>query len=422
LKPNLDHPNVLLITPQYAPDFGPSAPIYTSICEGLRGMGCNVIVITGMPHYGGAQKVYADTPRQEVLNGVQIFRERVFSNSRASFIKRILYHLSLNLSFTYSAFRRAARSSIDVYLADAPCFWSGLPIFVNAIIRRKPYIYIIHDIFPDVLVRLGVVRNQKIIRFFGLIENYYYSKAAFISVLSDGFKRNLIDKGVPAEKIVVIPPCVDTDFIKPVSIESSLRKEWRLEGKFVVLYSGNLGFSQDLDILLSVAKLFSDRSDICFVIVGEGVKKDYIQSVVVETGLKNIQLHAFLSHEMVPELYSMADISLVLLNKEIEVESVPSKTFTIMASGRPLIAVAGENTELAELLECSGCGIRVQPGNDNELYTAILRLYENSTSRSELGERARKHVLKFYTKGTAAKMYSELINACLKQEEYAPSI
>jgi colanic acid biosynthesis glycosyl transferase WcaI len=415
-------PNVLVITPQYAPDFGPSAPIYTSLCEDLARMGCNVTVITGVPHYGGAERFFSDIPSTEILNGVRVFRENVLSDAKGSFTKRILYHVTLNFRFGYSAFLRMKRNPIHVVLADAPFLWSGIPIFTSAIFPKRPFIYIVHDIFPDVLARLGTLRNRAAIWFMDRIERYFYSRAFFVSVLSSGFKRNLMGKGVPENKISIIPSCVDTEFIKPLSSADSLRTEWGLEGKFIVLYSGNIGLSQDLDTLLSVASRFRTMSNLCFVIVGEGVKKQHLQARAAELGLHNLQFRPLLPREMVPALYSTADVSLVLLNREIEVESVPSKTFTIMASGRPIIAAVGENSEVEHLLKVSECGIRVSPCDESALYDAILKLYEDKELRSGLGKSGRNYVLQHYSKNVAAKKYRELITNCIERERNAASI
>ena len=186
----IDKPNILVITPQYAPDFGPSSPIYTSLCEDLVRMGCNVTVITGVPHYGGAEKFFSNIPCQDVLNGVRIFRENVTPNSKGSFAKRILYHITLNLRFAYSAFLRTKRIPVDVVMADAPFLWSGLPLLVSVIPAQRPFIYIVHDIFPDILARLGTLKSQRVIWFMDKIESFFYAKAFFVSVLSNGFKRN----------------------------------------------------------------------------------------------------------------------------------------------------------------------------------------------------------------------------------------
>jgi colanic acid biosynthesis glycosyl transferase WcaI len=419
---DIDKPNILVITPQYAPDFGPSAPIYTSLCEDLAGMGCDVTVITGIPHYGGAEKIYANISRQEILRGVRVIRENVISNSKESFLKRATYHSLLNIKFAISAFVQIRRHPIDVILADAPFFWTGLPVLINSVLDGRPFIYIVHEVFPDVLVRLGMIKNKTIIGLLDSVEKFFYSKAKFVSVLSNGFKQNLTAKQVPKAKIFVVPPCVDTEFIKPFFSDSPLRNKWGLSGKFVILYSGNIGLSQDVDILLSAAMLSSDLPDVCFVVVGEGVKKGYLQSKANTMGLRNIQFHSFLPHEMVPELYSIADISLVLLGKEIAVESVPSKAFTIMASGRPLVAVVGENSELESLIKKSGGGFRVPPGDEEALFSAILKLYRNEKLRLDIGAKARNYVVKHYSKEVASKKYFDIINICMTQNKHVATL
>lgn len=405
----MQHTKVLVITPQYAPDFGPSAPIYTALCEDLQKNGCDVTVVTGFPHYGGSSTWYQYSKKlfvEERLAGVRLLRTYVYEMPKGAIWKRLVYHAWLNLSFTLAALR-AGRP--DIVLADAPTLWSGLPLLVTAIFRNVPFIYVVHDIYPDVLLRLGVLTNSKFINLIGRIESFFYDHSAQVSVLSDGFKENLLRKGVPEEKIAIVPACVDVDFIRPLPRKNKLREQWDLGDKFVVLYAGNMGLSQGLEIILQAAEQLSKYPEIVFVLVGEGANKMSLQALAEEKGLSNVKFFSFLPREDVPLIYALANVCLVSLKRDIVVESVPSKTYSIMASGNPIIATVDQNTETGRLIDQTQCGLNVEPENPDALVQAILKLYQDPLECNEMGIRGRNFVVTHFSRQVATNQYFQLI-------------
>ncbi len=411
----MDRIQILVITPQYAPDFGPSAPIYTALCEDLVQMNCDVTVVTGFPHYAGTEEWFQPSKKlveEDRLNGVRILRTYVYTVPKSSLWRRLLYHGSYNLFSTLAALRV---EKPDIILADAPTLWSGLPLIVKALLPRVPFIYIVHDIYPDVLVRLGVFNNNRLVNFIERVEDYFYNRSAQISVLSDGFKNNLTRKGIPDSKITVIPACVDVEFIQPFPRENELRKRWGLEGKFVVLYAGNMGLSQGLETILFAAQLSQSNHDILFVLVGEGATRSALEKMAEEKSLSNVMFFPFQPRECVPLIYALADISLICMKRDIVVESVPSKTYTIMASGRPIVAVMDPNTETGRLLDQAQCGLCVEPEDADGLYQAILRLYEDGSLRQEMGIRGRNYAVSHYSRRVASDLYYTLIQRFVKR-------
>jgi len=314
--------------------------------------------------------------------------------------------MSINVSSTIAAL---GVSKPDIVLAEAPTLWSGLPLLVKAIVPKVPFIYVVHDIYPDVLFRLGVLRNPWLVNLIERVERIFYDRSARVSVLSDGFKENLIRKGVPKDKIVIIPVCTDIEFFRPHPRDNELRKRWGLGNKFVVLYAGNLGLSQGLDTVLEVARRVIDKPDILFVLVGDGATKRALQAIAEVNGLSNVKFFPFQPREEVPLIYALADICLVALKPDIVVESVPSKTYTIMANGRPVIASVDKRTETGRLLDQAQCGLCVEPGNGGALEQAILLLYENDSLRRNMGRGGRDFVVEHYARHVAANQYYTLI-------------
>jgi colanic acid biosynthesis glycosyl transferase WcaI len=403
------HIKVLVITPQYAPDFGPSAPIYTALCEDLQQMGCDVTVATGFPHYAGSDGWFQYSGRlfkEERLNGVRVMRTYVYTVPKGTLWRRLLYHASFNI-FSTLASLRAGRP--DIVLADAPTLWSGLPLLVMAILPKVPFVYVVHDIYPDVLLRLGVLTNSRLINLIGRVERFFYDRSVQVSVLSPGFKENLVRKGVPEDKIAIIPVCVDVEFVRPLPRDNELRQRWGLADKFVVLYAGNIGLSQGLDIVLEAAKLLIHYPDIVFALVGEGATKQALQATAEESDLSNVRFFSFLPREEVPFIYALADICLVPLKRDIVVESVPSKTYTIMASGRPIIATVDPSTEVGRLLDQAHCGLCAEPENAEALSQAIIRLYQDDLLRKDMGRRSRDFVVEHYSRQVASEQYHRLV-------------
>jgi colanic acid biosynthesis glycosyl transferase WcaI len=316
------------------------------------------------------------------------------------------YHLSFNFFSTLAALRV---KKVDMIIADAPSLWSGLPLLVKAIFPGVPYVYVVHDIYPDVMVNLGVLHNPSMVRWIEQIENFFYKKCAKVSVLSTGFKENLIHKGVPAEKIEVVPVCVDVDFIHPLDGENQLREKWGLKDKYVVLYAGNMGLSQGLENVIKAAQLLKNHAEIEFILVGEGATRQELQQMIAQLDLHNVQMFSFLPREEVPWLYDLADVGLVSLKKGIVVESVPSKTYSIMAGGRPFIATVDRDTEIGHLIDEAQCGLWVEPENPEALARAVLQIYEDQASGLEMGKRARNFVVEHFSRQVAANQYQQMI-------------
>jgi colanic acid biosynthesis glycosyl transferase WcaI len=404
---------VLVITVQYAPDLGPSAPIYTSLCEDLVQAGNVVTVVTTFPHYGGSNawpeyrgKLFQD----EIRNSVKILRSSVYAKKN-NLWQRFFYFVTFNLGATLNSLRV---SKPDIIIVDGPSLWCWLPALVSAVWKKIPFIYVVHDIYPDMAVRLNVITNPLLVRILGQMENFFYKRSKYISVLAEGFKDNLCKKGVPAEKVIVIPACTDVNFIRPLPRENKFREQWNLKEKFIILYTANLGIPQGLENLLSAAKLLMDKPDIAIVFVGEGNAKANLQDITTKENLQNVYFFPLQSRENVPEVFGMADISVVSLRREVTMEAVPSKMYSIMASGRPIIATVLENTEVASLIKQADCGIQVEPEDPKAFADAICLLHGNASLRKSMGENGRKYVVENYSRKVATLKYQALIDSIIK--------
>jgi colanic acid biosynthesis glycosyl transferase WcaI len=320
---------------------------------------------------------------------------------------RLLNYVSFNVLSTLAGIFSGKQ---DIVLAPSPPLTIGFSAFIISRLKRIPYVYNVQDINPDVLIKLGILTNPFGIKFSKWLEGFVYLKAKHITVLSEGFKRNLLGKQVPEDKLSIIQNFVDTEFIKPLPIENGFRERFGLQGKFLVLYAGNLGHSQNLEHLLECASEMEDQSDLAFVIVGNGSRKPFLEDRARELAVKNVQFIPFQPREMVSEIYAAADISLVTLRKSIALDSVPSKAYTIMASGRPVLAAVDPGSDAWNLIQEAEAGLCVEPENPAALREAITRLYQDADLRLQFGHNGREFVEQHYTRAVAGKKYHKLLN------------
>jgi len=297
----------------------------------------------------------------------------------------------------------------DVILAPSPPLTIGLTAWLLGLWHRAPYVYNVQDIYPDVAVRLGALKSRRAIAFFSWMERFVYRHAAAVTVISEGFRRNLLRKGVPGAKIALIPNFCDTKFVAPRPKDNPFARREGLVERFVVLYAGNVGLSQGLEHVLAAAQLLAERQDILFLIVGNGSARPSLEGQAFALNLPNVRFLPFQPWEDVPDLYASADLCLVPLRKGIAQESVPSKALTIMAAGRPIVASVDAESDIWRCIQEADCGLCVPPEDPDALVTAILGLYADPERRRRLGANGRRHVLSHYTPEIVAQQYEELL-------------
>jgi len=236
-----------------------------------------------------------------------------------------------------------------------------------------------------------------------------YRKAAHITTIAPSFRDNLVAKGVPAEKISIIPNFVDTEFIRPLPKAHSFAQQHGLSDKFVITHAGNLGYVYDLDTMLNAASLLSSQKDILFLIVGNGVAKPALEKKAHELKLDNIRFMPFQPRESLPWLRASSDVQVSLYKNGAANDSFPSKIYEIMASGRPLLASSDGDSGVATLVKTAGCGLCIKPGETEHLAEAILDLYRNPALRATMGRQGRRYAEENHSKHAAVARYNELL-------------
>lgn len=403
---------VLLVTPFYAPDLGPSAPLFTMLCEDLAGLGHEVSVIAAVPHYPTGTvppQFRGRLVQRQNLNGVEVTRVLVPSVNRANLRQRLLTFICYQILTTMVGLGRR----YDVLITVNPAFVVGLPFFVLGVLQRKPSIFSVHDIYPDVGIKLGIFSNRLVVQLVWIMERFCMEHSRYVRVLSEGFRQTLRAKGVPESKLVLIWDWLDTDFISPLPRCNAFSGRYGLDNLFVVMYAGNIGLSQGLEHVVEAARLLANEPSIRFVFVGDGAGKDSLQKAAQSSGLNNIQFVPFQPREVLPQVLASADVSLITLKRGVGTDSVPSKCFSILASGRAVVASVDEGSDTWNLISKVGCGLCIQPENPKTLAQAILWMYQHQQVRDQMGTRGREYVVHHHSRIIAAQKFHQLLQCAI---------
>ncbi|MEH2355186.1 MULTISPECIES: glycosyltransferase family 4 protein [unclassified Nostoc] len=400
---------ILIYSYNYYPEPIGIAPLMTELAEGLVKRGHEVRVVTAMPNYPERQ-IYQEYRGKwyvnEYKNGVQIQRSYVWIRPQPNLLDRVL----LDASFVVTSFVPALIGwRPDVILSTSPSLPSCVPVALLGWLRACPVILNLQDILPEAAVHVGLLKNKLLIRVFTLLEKFAYSSASKISVIADGFVDNLRAKGVEAEKIVQIPNWVDVNFIRPLPKEDNpFRAAHNLNGKFVVLYSGNIALTQGLESVVKAASVLRHIPNIVFVIVGEAKGLQRLQQECLDCGADNVLLLPFQPRKDLPQMLAAADVGLVVQKKNVVSFNMPSKIQVLLASGGALVASVPDNGTAARAIRQSGGGVIVPPEDPQALAMAILDLYQNPEKVKTLGYKSRQYAVEQYAFEQALNQYESL--------------
>ncbi|MBN3886630.1 MAG: glycosyltransferase family 4 protein [Nostoc sp.] len=400
---------ILIYSYNYYPEPIGIAPLMTELAEGLVKRGHEVRVVTAMPNYPERQ-IYQEYRGKwylnEYKNGVQIQRSYVWIRPQPNLLDRVL----LDASFVVTSFVPALIGwRPDVILSTSPSLPSCVPVALLGWLRACPVILNLQDILPEAAVHVGLLKNKLLIQLFTLLEKFAYRSASKISVIADGFVENLRSKGVEADKIVQIPNWVDVNFIRPLPKEDNpFRATHNLNGKFVVLYSGNIALTQGLESVVKAASVLRHIPDIVFVVVGEAKGLQRLQQECLDCGADNVLLLPFQPRKDLPQMLAAADVGLVVQKKNVVSFNMPSKIQVLLASGGALVASVPDNGTAARAIRQSGGGIIVPPEDPQALAMAILDLYQNPEKVKTLGYKSRQYAVEQYAFEQALNQYESL--------------
>lgn len=395
--------NVLRLLAYYQPEQTAGIHLISELSEGLTAAGMRVITYTPDPTRGIPAEIRQEYKkrREETLHeGREIVHRFPMFSEGSNPIQRALRYLMCNVK----EYRLGTREKdIDlVYSSSTPPTQGFLSGMAAGKLSRKqghrvPFVYNLQDIFPDSLANTGMTRKGSLLWKIGRsIENATYRRADRIIVISEGFRRNLLAKGVPDGKIAVVSNWVDLDQVKPVPREENrLFQELGIdEDTFVVVYAGNIGEAQGAEVILDAARLLEDEKQIRFVIFGGGPRFEALQERVRSEGFSNLTITGLMPLERVSEVYSMGDAALITCRKGTGGAGMPSKTWSILACGTPIIASFDTESDLADVLKASGAGCCVDPENPQSLADAIREAFRTRPKTAAAMESLRAYAMR----------------------------
>ena len=367
--------------------------------------------------------LYTPTPTRSVPAGTKWKREEVLADGMLHIKRFVMYGEGKNpvLRAVRYLFCECVQlhymlwKKYDVAFIDSTPPIQGLKLPIVRLFRRKPIVYNAQDIFPDSLVGTGLTKKGSLIWKIGrFVEKITYKYSDKIIVISEDFKKNLLSKGVPEKKIEVIYNWVDETAVVDIPrSENKLFIRYNLNpSKFYITYNGNIGLTQNMDMLLEVAKSLETNEDIKFVLVGDGAYLKNVKQIIKECNISNVYLLPFQPYEDISHVFSLGDASLVISKPGVGTNSVPSKTWSIMSASRPVLANFDEN-ELKTIIEDNHCGIFTKAGDKVAFTDAILRLYNDRELCKEYGRNGREFIMKNLTKQMGTKKYVDVIKSVI---------
>ena len=391
----------------YLPETAASLYITDNIVHACADKGIEVDLYTPSPTRNVPDGSVWEREERQMDGKLRIHRFHLYGEGKNPMLRALRYFLGEFILLHYCMWKK-----YDVAFVDSTPPIQGLKMPLIKWLKRKPTIYNVQDIFPDSLVGTGLTHEGSLIWKIGrMVEKITYRYADKIIVISEDFKKNIMAKGVPEDKIVVIYNWVDQNKVVDVPREENkLFDVYGLERtKFYITYNGNIGLTQNMDMLLDVAKeLQKVYEDIHFVLVGNGAYLDEVKRKVADQQLENVHLLPFQPYEDISHVFSLGDASLVISKPGVGANSVPSKTWSIMSASRPVLANFDEN-ELKTIIENNHCGIFTKAGDKDAFKESILTLYNHRELCKEYGHNGRKFVLDNLTREVGTQKYVDVI-------------
>lgn len=407
--------HVLVLTLVYPPDSVSTAQIIGDLSADLATRGHEITVITTTPHYNRDPEAEKRQPLrrwwgplvQRSEHGAATVFHTLMPGKGSSVAGRLaawfLFH-TLSLIVGTIGVRR-----VDAIVTPSPPLTMGVVAWLLGLWHRAPFIYNVQEIYPDIAINLGAVRNRMAIALLFRLERFVYARAAAITVIAERMRQRLLEKGVPPGKITVVPNFVDADALVAVPAPNAFTREHGLDGQCVVTYAGNLGPAQGLEALLDAAQRLAGMPGVAIVLIGGGTLWGTLAARIETEGLRNVRLIPFQPYSRMPEIYGASTLSVVMQAAATGSDAVPSKVYRIMACGRPVLAATDPDSDLAALVRTAGCGIVARQSDPGAIADAIVSACRDRSSLDVMGARGRQHVRAHYSHSHATGLYDTLL-------------
>lgn len=362
----------------------------------------NLSYLTGRRIPGGKGLV-----TEQTLDGVRILRTYTYPSLHHSYVWRVVSFFSFAVTSVFAGLR-AGR--VDLVMGTTPPIFQAVSAWLVALLRRRPFLLEVRDLWPEFAIDLGVLSNPLLIALSRWLERFLYTRSTHIVVNSPAYQDYLIGKGVSAEKITLIPNGVDPGMFDPAAKGQAVREEFDLGKKFVVTYAGALGLANDLETVLRAADRLRDEPCIHFLIVGDGKERPRLEARASSLQLPNVTFVGARPKSQIHEFLAASDACVATL-KDIPMfrTTYPNKVFDYMAAGRPtILAIDGV---IRQVIEAAGGGLFVQPGDSIALAEAVKALSENRNRARAMGAAARVYVVEHFQRQRQAEAFAALVTS-----------
>jgi glycosyltransferase involved in cell wall biosynthesis len=400
---------ILFLTQYCPPEVGAPQNRIFEFAKQLKKFGHEVTILTAMPNYPKGE-IFEEYKGKKVvieeLEGIKIIRTGIYATKSKSFTKRLRNYLS----FTFSSVLTGSRyiDKQDAIITESPPLFLGWSGYVISKMKKAKFVFNISDLWPESAVKLGVLHNKALIKMSTWLEEFCYKKAHAVTGQTKGIVDNIVNRGIDNNKVHLITNGVDTEFFKKENRDEKFRKEIDIEKKFAVCYAGIHGIAQGLENVIEAAEILKNYDEIKFLFFGDGPEKSDLITMVREKALTNVEFFPVQSKNKMPRIIASMDATVIPLKKlDLFKGALPSKMFEALSSELPIVlAVEGE---AEKLINDAKAGITVEPENSREIAEAVLKLYNDSELRRQLGQNGRKYAIENYSRESITRKLEKIL-------------
>lgn len=402
---------VLIHSIVFNPDGVSTAYLYGDIAASLKDYGFDVVVLTTTPHYNIVDSQIKKQPlkwkipgflKKSTLNGINVYHvpQKKFKSTVLRLFGFIYWHI-------VSFFVALSIRHTDIILSPSPPLTIGMLNVWLGKLKGAKVVYNVQEIYPDILGKSSGIVFSVLSR----MERYIYNNSAAVTTIDRIFYDQIVGRFNNPERLHIISNFVDTNIYRPLKTTPNLDRAIFIPNDHLkMLYAGNIGMAQDWDTLIEVARK-TNGQPIDYYVIGEGMMRDYLSDNISKHGLTNIRLLPYQPRELMPEIIAFSDVQFIFMESEIAAQGFPSKVYTIMACGKPLLVCSPADTPIVNFLENLDCAKIITAHNPTDKAAEVVQWIESVTPETlkQMGENGLDIIHKSFSKGTVTKRYAELL-------------
>jgi len=415
---------ILILTQYYPPEMGAPQNRLSDLARRLTKAGHTITVLTALPNYPRGEifeEYEGHVLVEEQVEGMRVIRTWIYATKHKGFVQRLLNYFSFVCTSFALGIWKVGRQ--DVVVVESPPLFLGISALLMSRLKRAKLVFNVSDLWPESAVAMGMLRNRMLIRLSTWLEEFLYRQSHLITGqtqgIIDSIRARMSDK-----KVFLMTNGVNVEAFLRASATSragEVRKEFGLEGKFVIGYAGLHGLAQGLETIIQAASLLTQHQDLLFAFFGDGPEKEKLVRLGADSHLTNIRFYPTQPASRMSELISTFDVAIIPLKRlDLFKGALPSKLFEAMAGAAPI--VASIDGEARALVEKARAGICIEPENPQAMADAIIQLYNDPPYRKILGENGREYVIEHYDRRRIAKEFERLLLITQKGETDAHAL